>query len=191
MGARMDHPDASLGQDPGRWRDYLAVLAQIQVSPRLRVKVDVSGVAQTTLLEAFRGRPRIQGGPAGEAAWLRQILAHNLADEIRKPSAGKRDIARERSLEAALDDSSARLGNLLAANQSTPRQQAVNNEKDLRLAAALARLPETQREALVLQHWHNWSLGQIAEHLGKSRAAVAGLIKRGLEKLRSELSPEE
>jgi RNA polymerase sigma-70 factor (ECF subfamily) len=187
----MDHPDASLGQEPARWRDYLSVLAQIQVAPWLRGKIDVSGVVQVTLLEAFQNRPKIDGGPAAEAAWLRQVLANNLADEVRKLTAGKRDVGRERSLEAALDDSSARLGNLLVANQSSPGQRAVNNERDCQLAAALVRLPEAQREALVLQHWHGWSLARIAEHMNRSRTAVAGLIKRGLEKLRDELSPGE
>jgi RNA polymerase sigma-70 factor (ECF subfamily) len=52
-------------------------------------------------------------------------------------------------------------------------------------------LPEAQREALVLQHWHGWSLAQIAEHLGRSKAAAAGLIKRGLQQLRSHLQPPE
>ena len=57
----------------------------------------------------------------------------------------------------------------------------------MQLAAALANLPEAQREALVLQHWHGWPLTDIARHLGRSHAAVAGLIKRGLQQLRVEL----
>jgi RNA polymerase sigma-70 factor (ECF subfamily) len=186
-----DYPDAELNQDTARWREYLEVLAQIQVAPWLRGKIDVSGVVQVTLMEAFRTRPKINGGPSGEAAWLRQVLANNLADEIRKLTAGKRDVNRERSLEAEMSDSSARLGSLLVANQSSPSQRAANNEQDLRLASALARLPEDQREALVLQHWHGWSLAQIADHMNRSRTAVAGLIKRGLQKLRCELSPGE
>jgi RNA polymerase sigma-70 factor (ECF subfamily) len=185
------HPEAGLHEDPERWRDYLAVLAQVQLAPGLRGKIDLSGVVQQTLLEAFRDRPVLQGGPAAEAAWLRQVLAHNLADEIRKLTAGRRDVTRERSLQAALQESSARLGDLLAAAQSSPSQRAGRDEDALRLAAALARLPEAQREALVLQHWHGWPLARIAEHLGRSRAAVAGLIKRGLEKLRQELPPPE
>jgi RNA polymerase sigma-70 factor (ECF subfamily) len=185
----VDPPDQSLDRDPGRWRDYLAVLAQIQLSPGLRGKIDLSGVVQQTLLEALRNRPAITGGPAGEAAWLRRVLAHNLADEARKLATGKRDVFRERSLEHALTESSARLGDLLAADQSSPSQRVVKDEDSLRLAAALAELPEAQREALVLQHWHGWSLARIAEHQGRTRAAVAGLIKRGLEGLRRHLSP--
>jgi len=82
-------------------------------------------------------------------------------------------VAREQPLEAALADSSARLDAWLAAEQSSPSQRAARNEEALRLAEALERLPEAQREALVLQHRQGWSLAQIGEHLGRSPEAVA------------------
>ena len=43
------------------------------------------------------------------AAWLRRILLNNLADEIRKHGARKRDLGRERSLDAALEESASRM----------------------------------------------------------------------------------
>ena len=184
----MDRDVPGYTDDLQRWRDYLSVLARAQVDPRLRGRIDLSGVVQQTLLEAHRERRRFEAEhPAQEAAWLRRILAHNLADALRKLATGKRDRARERSLEAALDQSSARLAAWLAADQSSPSQQAQRQEQGLRLAAALETLPEAQREALVLQHWHGWTLAQIAAHLGRSRAAVAGLVKRGLQHLRQQL----
>src|SRR5947209_20421229 len=174
------------------YREYLALLARLQLDPRLQGKIDLSGVVQQTLLEAHRALPRFQAqDPAQKAAWLRRILANNLADEIRKLGTRKRDLARERSLEAALDESSSRLELWLAANQSSPSQQLVRQEQALRLAAALADLPEAQREALVLQHWHGWTLAEIAAHMGRSKAAVAGLLKRGLQELRVQLHEQE
>jgi RNA polymerase sigma-70 factor (ECF subfamily) len=83
------------------------------------------------------------------------------------------------------------LADWLAAEQSSPSQGAEKHEEALRLAEALARLPEAQREALVLQHWEGWPLAQIGERLGRSPAAVAGLIKRGLKQLRSLLQAGE
>ena len=88
-------------------------------------------------------------------------------------------------------DLSARLEAWLAAEQPSPSEQAQQNEQGLRLATALEALPTAQREALVLQHWHGWTLAQIAGHLGRSRAAVAGLIKRGLQHLREQLQEPE
>jgi RNA polymerase sigma-70 factor (ECF subfamily) len=188
MDPQAERPDRILE----RYRQYLGILARLQLDPRLQGKVDVSGVVQQTLLEAYHALPGFeQRGPAQTSAWLRRILANNLADEIRKLAAGKRDLAREQSLEAAVDASSSRLEEWLVADQSSPSQQVERPEQALELAAALADLPEAQREALVLQHWHGWSLAQIAAHMQRSHSAVAGLIKRGLQQLRNRLPKSE
>lgn len=174
-----------------RYRAYLTLLARLQVDRRLQGKVDLSGVVQQTLVEAYQALPRFRATSTAEiTGWLRRILANNLGDEIRKLSTGKRAVERERSLEAALAESSSRLQAWLAAEQSTPSQQAERHEQALRVAEALASLPDSQRQALELQHWHGCSLAQIAEHMGRSRSAVAGLIKRGLEQLRRTMNDE-
>src|SRR5205807_575468 len=79
---------------------------------------------------------------AERAAWLRRILAHNLADEVRRLGAAVRDVGRERSLEAALDESSARLEAWLTAARPSPGEQAARNEELLRMSEALERLRE-------------------------------------------------
>lgn len=174
------------------FRAYLRMLAQVQLNPRLQGKIDLSGVVQQTLLEAHLEWERArQLELPQKTAWLRKLLAHNLADEVRKLQTDKRNVAREQSLEAALDQSSARLQAWLTSEQSSPSQPAERDEQAMRLTAILGQLPEAQREALVLQHWHGWSLAEIAEHLGRSRSAVAGLIKRGLQRLRLELEKAE
>src|SRR4051812_46422904 len=67
--------------DLERYRHYLMVLARMQVAPGLRDRMDVSGVVQQTFLEAHQKRDQFRGeGEAAMAGWLRQILAHNLAD---------------------------------------------------------------------------------------------------------------
>ena len=76
-------------EDLERFREYLALLARLQVAPGLRDRVDLSGVVQQTLLEAFQEirrapRERTEGETA---AWLRSILGHNLADGLRKLAA--------------------------------------------------------------------------------------------------------
>ncbi len=184
METKVPPQDAEIEQ----FRQYLRVLAQMQIDPRLQGKIDLSGVVQQTLLEAHQGWEQVQAqGLAQKTAWLRRILANNLSDEIRKFGTAKRDRKREQSLEDALNQSSARLECLLASDQSSPSEGVQRQEQAIRLAAAMADLPEAQREALVLQHWHGWTLAQIADHMGRSRAAVAGLLKRGLQKLRSDM----
>jgi RNA polymerase sigma-70 factor (ECF subfamily) len=173
-----------------RFREYLRLLARLQLDPRLRGKLDPSDVVQQTLLEAYEKREQFRGSTEGEwLAWLRQALAHNLADALRAFGQARRDVARERSLEAAVEASSRRLQAWLAADQSSPSQQAERHERAVRLAEALAALPDDNREALVLHYCQDMPLADIAAHLGRTPAAVAGLLKRGLKQLRARLSP--
>jgi RNA polymerase sigma-70 factor (ECF subfamily) len=171
-----------------RYREYLRLLARLNLDPRLQGKIDPSGIVQQTLLEAHLAKQQLGHLPADQLlAWLMRVLAHNLQDEIRKIRADKRDARREKSLQAAIENSSLRLEALLAANDSTPSAHLEKQERAVRLAAALSRLPEAQREALVLQHWKGCTLAEIAETMGRTRAAVAGLLKRGLSQLRVEM----
>ena len=188
----MDHTAEGGNWDLEQYRKYLLMLARVQLDPRLREKLDASDVVQQTMLEAHREQQRFRGRTEGErVAWLRQILAHNLADALRGFHRAKRDIARERSIEQALDQSSARLEAWLAAEQSSPSQKAMRNEQLLQLAEALETLPEAQREAVELHYWQGWPLAEIGKHLGRSVPAVAGLLQRGLKKLRRHLQEAE
>jgi RNA polymerase sigma-70 factor (ECF subfamily) len=164
---------------------YLHVIARQLLDDRLRGKFDSSDIVQQTLLQAHQSIDQFRGSTEAErVAWLRQILARCLANALRDFARQKRDITRERSLEEAVNESSIRLAEWLAAEQPSPSQRAEDHEDLLRLAEAMSRLPEGQREALVLQHWEGLSLAQIGERLGRSPVAVAGLIKRGLKQLR-------
>jgi RNA polymerase sigma-70 factor (ECF subfamily) len=172
--------------DLDRFRSYLHLLARLNLR---RGPVDPSDVVQQALLEAHKNRDACRAATdAGRAAWLRQILAHTIADALRAKNRARRDPARERSLEAGLDTSSEGLGDWLAANGTSPSAAAAAHEQAVRLTAALARLPDAQREALILQHWEGRTLAQIGEHLGRSPEAVAGLLKRGLRRLRGLLA---
>jgi RNA polymerase sigma-70 factor (ECF subfamily) len=177
--------DAALEPNFERYRQYLRVLADIHLGSQLRTKVDASDIVQISLLEAHQDWKKAKFGSEGELlAWLRTILAHNLSNEGRRYRSQGRDMNRERSLAASVEHSSARLEQFVASEQSTPSQQAVRNETAARLAAALAQLPEMQRRAVVLRHFQKRSIPEIATELDRTEQAVAGLVKRGLQKLR-------
>jgi RNA polymerase sigma-70 factor, ECF subfamily len=190
----MTEPPADPGQALEQYRAYLSVLARIQLDPRLQGKLDLSGVVQQTLLEAYQALERLRDWDEGQkAAWLRRALANNLADEVRKLRTEARDVRREQPLAAGLEESSSRLAAWLAAEQSSPSAQAQRNEQAqaVRVAEALERLPPDMRAALVLQHWHGWTLAEIAAHLDRTPGAVAGLLHRGLQKLKHYLQPPD
>jgi RNA polymerase sigma-70 factor (ECF subfamily) len=103
----------------------------------------------------------------------------------------RRDVSLECSLEADLDRSSSGLACGLAAEQTSPSRAAQRNEELLRLADALAELPEPMREVVLLKHCRGRTLQEIADQLGKTVPSVASLLRRGLEALRQRLSPAE
>src|SRR5436309_10049582 len=90
-----------------KFRAYLRLLARLHLDPRLRGKLDPSDVVQEVLLKAVQALGQFRGESEAElAAWLRQILARHLANTVRDLGREKRDIGREHSLEAAIDQSS-------------------------------------------------------------------------------------
>jgi RNA polymerase sigma-70 factor (ECF subfamily) len=187
--ARVSPEQQEADRELKAFREYLYLLARMQVVPGLQGKVDLSGVVQQTLLEAHQAMDRLRGrSEAEKAAWLRKALAHNLADEIRKLTATRRDAGREESLQRTLEESSARLEAWLVAEQSSPSEQVVRHEQCLRLADALSGLPDKQRPAVELRHLRGLSLAEVAAELGSTKAAVVGLLHRGVEKLRIFLS---
>lgn len=172
------------------YRHYLEVLAGLHLDRRLRGKVDPADVVQQVFLRAYQGLADLRAEePAALAAWLRRILARTLADVARHHDRDRRDVSRERSFEADLDRSASGLASWLAADHTSPSGRAERNEELFRLVAALAQLPPRMREVVVLKHCEGRTLAEIAEHLGKSVAAVASLLRRGLEELRHRLGP--
>jgi RNA polymerase sigma-70 factor (ECF subfamily) len=93
-------------------------------------------------------------------------------------------------LQQALEQSSSRLEQWLAENRTAPSELVHRQEQALRLAAALHQLPEKQRQAVELRHLRGLSLAEIAGELNCSRAAVVGLLHRGVQKLRTLLEEE-
>jgi RNA polymerase sigma-70 factor (subfamily 1) len=170
----------------GEYRAYLETLTYIQIDPRLRSEFGLSDIIQQTLIEAWRDLERIQAlDPEGRKRWLRRMLVNNLLDKIRRARPVKQ------SLEAAVAESSFRLEKWLAVEDSSPGDRLEEKERAGRLLEALSELGPRQREALILQKWHGWTLAQIGEHLGCTPGAVAGLHARGLKELRKMLPDME
>jgi RNA polymerase sigma-70 factor (ECF subfamily) len=163
-------------------------MAKRQLEGRIAVRVDASDILQQTFLEAYRGFPQFVGQEMQELhAWLHSILDHKIAGAIRDHTLlQKRDIGRERSIDDT-HGGGAPLKEDLGADHSTPSQKAMRGEDANRLEQALATLPDDQREAVRLRHLEGWALADIAVRLGRSTAATAGLIKRGMKALRRQL----
>lgn len=177
---------------PERFRDELVALARFQLFAWAGPKLDASDVVQDALLRAHAARGEFRGTTEVEMrAWLRAILGRTLANVVRDFRRDKRDVRRERPLEAALDASGGRLDAWLAASQTSPSAGAGRAELLDRLAAAVAALPDDQRRVVLLKHAEGLSANAIATRLGATVPAVAGLLRRGLRTLRDLLDGED
>jgi RNA polymerase sigma-70 factor (ECF subfamily) len=188
MGRAMWNTNETLERPVEDYRDYLYLLARLQLDPRLRGKVDPSDVVQQTLVKAHLHQGQLRGQTAGEkAGWLRRILANTMIDAVRKH---QRELALEQRLEQQMNHSSARLEGWLADDQTSPSEVAVREERLLNLARALTQLPDDQRTAVELHHLRDTSVAEIAALMDRTEASVAGLLRRGLKKLRELLQED-
>ncbi len=174
-------------------QNCLRLLAGLEINHRFARKFDPSDVVQQTLMEAWRGWERMQADDESQRlAWLRQILAHQIAHFVRHhQTAQKRDVRREvdleQSLEYSLHNSALKLDALAVAQDPSPSQAAVTQEQKERLAQVLEQLPHDYREVIYLRNFEDLSHQQIAARMERSEAAVRMLWIRALAALTTAL----
>lgn len=174
-----------------QYEPYLRMLARTHMRRAYQAKIGASDMVQQAMMQAVQGLDGFRGSTEAEfRGWLRQILARHLCHLDRDLHRDKRDIRREQSMEQKLTQSSMRLEGLLAGDGPTPSQNVAMGEHVVRVAQAVQRLPELQRDAVRLHYLEGMKLSEVASELGKSTGAVAGLLHRGMKTLRKQLEGE-
>lgn len=164
------------------------MLARAQLGPQLQSRFDASDLVQQTLLEAHCHLDQFRGSTEGEmAAWLKKMLSFNVQDLLRAQRRQKRDVTREQSLDADMEKTCTRLQAWLQAVQTSPSGKVSRDEQILQLGRAMEQLPDSQRLAVEFHHLMGLSLAETAERLERTTPAVAGLLRRGLSRLRELL----
>lgn len=174
---------AALGELLDAHRPYLRLLAERLLDHRLAARLDASDLIQQTCLSVHMRIEEFIGQEGPEfIAWLRQIHERNIQNAIRDHVyAGKRGISRE----AAPDGEKTPGIERAVSRETSASQRMLLGESAVELARALDKLPEDQREAVRLRYVEGRPLAEIATQLGRSREAAAGLLKRGLQTLRT------
>jgi RNA polymerase sigma-70 factor, ECF subfamily len=168
------------------FRSYLHLLGAGQIVSALNVKVDLSGVVQQTLAEcAAVSAPTDENAARG---LLRVAFLNNLRDAIRFWKAQKRDARREIHSPTGAASEGDAFATLAAL--TTPSVVAVRRETEERLTAALAELPDEQQTAVLLHHLLELPVSEVAGAMNRTVPSVAGLLRRGLERLREILTEQ-
>lgn len=192
--ASKDGDNDALGRLLDQYRGYLLMLSHRYLSERLRRRVDPADIVQLTYLEAKRDLPAFRGNsPAEFAGWLRGMLKNNVATAVtRHVTTQKRSLKREvNTAPSANKDSAGGWIQQLPGSTTSPSGVAIRAEAVVALMDALHELPESQAEAIRLRYMEGLPLSEIVERMGKSGTAVAGLLKRGLQKLRTIMNTED
>lgn len=180
-------------QELERFRPYLDLQVRLLTNRQFQGKIDLSGVVQVTMLKVWQAWEEFEQLKKDDEkeTWLRTRLLHNLLDMIDYVQADRRNVGRERPLEATAEDSSARPEVILQSDESSPSQKAIRNEERLRVREALGQLSKERQEALMLHFFLGLTLVETAERLGKTKDAVAKLVQRGLADLRERLAGDK
>ena len=185
-----------IGQLLQHYRNYLMLIANAQIEPRIQHRVSPSDVVQETMLKAHRHFANFRGNSERELlAWLRQILVNNLATFVEQHMmAAKRDVRREISIQqigTALDKSTIQLTSLLGAHCDTPSIAVEQREEAVILANRMAQLPEQYRTVLLMRNIQSLPFDQVAERMGRSLGATRMLWLRAIDKLRAIYRKED
>jgi RNA polymerase sigma-70 factor (ECF subfamily) len=183
---------STLGRLLELYRNYLTLLARLEIGRRLQAKVDASDLVQETFLEAHRHFGRFRGTTEAElVSWLRHILAGVVANLLRRYyGTQRRNVRLERELADDLARSSQALAGGLAAPQSSPSERAARREQAVLLADALERLPAAYQEVIILSHLEGLSFPEVARRMDRSVDSVKNLWARALARLRRSLRDE-
>jgi RNA polymerase sigma-70 factor (ECF subfamily) len=167
-------------------RGYLLSVVELRMDQKMRARIDPSDVVQEAQLEAVR---RIQGyldhEPMPFHIWLRKTAYERLLWLRRQHvEADCRSVDHEIPLP---ENSSATLARQILSREPDPGQQAVEQELAQRLRRAMASLPETDREILLMRNFEGLTNEEAAQVLGLEPAATSKRYGRAILKLRKLL----
>jgi RNA polymerase sigma-70 factor (ECF subfamily) len=135
---------------------------------------DAEEVTLDVYSQVWKSASGYQADRGTVTGWLTMLARSRAIDRVRV-RARKRG---EETLETIAEVPDAR---------STPEQRSVLGEEQARVRAALAGLPESQRELLELACYSGFTQSELASRLGLPLGTVKTRMRLGLTRLREEL----
>ena len=152
----------------------LTPLAYAHAMRVLQDEAEAEDVTQEAMMRLWRIAPDWREGEAKVSTWLYRVVANLCTDRLRK----RRPVPVDEVAEP-VDP---------VASVETRMQQGAREEA---LQAALARLPDRQRQAVVLRHIEGLANPEIAVILGVGVEAVESLTARGKRALKQVLAGQK
>jgi RNA polymerase sigma-70 factor (ECF subfamily) len=159
-----------------RWREKIRQLC-IRMTGSVPLGEDL---AQDVFARVFEKRLEFRGA-SKFSTWLWRIAVNRCHDEMRRPV--------NRVTTHSLDDESSTVVLDIIAETRTPRDSVAAQEEAEMVRQALMRLPENYRTVLVLRHYENLKLREIAEVLELPEGTVNSRMAEALAQMTRLLEP--
>lgn len=168
-----------------RYRPLLRAIVANEIDPPLRSKVDPSDLVQEACLEVIKAYPKVEFGKSKQfVTYIRQVLLNKLHDVRRRfLLSQKRDARLERTIHAdqAVDCTEDGLAVL---------DRLIDEELCERTRQVLTRLPLEVQKVLNMRFRKGMTYREIGERIQRSEDDVRMLIKRCVQRIRSEVRPD-
>jgi RNA polymerase sigma-70 factor (ECF subfamily) len=165
----------------------LVAFIRARLGPALAARESATDLAQSVYREVIQDFSALEyRGEDAFRGWLFKHAVRKILDRNRYHHRERRDIQREVNpgADAELDSLAG-----CYATLGTPTRHAAAREELARVEAAVAGLPENQRDAVSMSRLLGLSYAEIAELMDCSESAVRGLVARGLAALAAQLGP--
>lgn len=160
-----------------RWREKIRQLC-IRMTGNVHLGDDL---VQEVFARVFDKRREFKGA-SKFSTWLWRIAVNRCYDEMRRPM--------NRAITESLDDESGTVVlDIVAPDANTPRDTFAAQEEAELVRQGLMQLPEHYRTVLVLRHYENLKLREIAEVLDIPEGTVNSRMAEALAQLTRLLEP--
>ena len=154
----------------------LLAIIRLRLGPDLRARLESRDILQAALLKSFQRIDQFEGEDGTSLmAWLARIAEREILDQVDYLHRGRRDVAREVSLDAGADRTAAHVRSALS--------QAVLGEEVERLQAAIETLEPDHREVILLRKLEERPFAEVAARMGRSEDACRMLLVRAMTAL--------
>lgn len=150
------------------------------VAKMLGNDAEAEDIAQQVFVRVWKSAPRYEP-TARFTTWLFKITRNLVLNEIRR-----RGRHRMESLDASEDGERSPL-QAADGNTKAPDASMLNDEMQAAIQSAIDQLPETQRMAVILRRYDEFSYEEIAEIMGLTVPAVKSVLFRARTDLREKL----
>lgn len=144
---------------------------------------DANDLAQEVFIRVYRKLHLFQG-KASFSTWLFTITSNLCRDELRK----RQRRLKIRSLSEPIRYKDGEIEQEILDESMTPERISINRELRDEIQAVIDKLPDEQKEAIVLREFQGFSYEEIAEIVGVALGTVKSRISRARRNIREELS---